>query len=603
MSETPIDLNALSRNPDLIAQSVPHSAIFGLLRRAVRVPTGWVALITGSEGEVITVPAGGEILSAHAATVLLAREGPQVVLLTDRPVVSSDGYRCLATIQALVELSSDPGDLVAFRKTVLAGVEAATLDTLRTYLQADLLRGLADAASPTLAADLVDGRGADAIEASLRKAIAPACFSSGMRLIGRVNVRFSSPGLEQVRHAADRGAVERDRLAIRAQLQAASAAARQKHLGDVEQMLRQLQETAQHSPDVSLTGLIRTLGQESRGLLYRCLAQSVRSASTVQAIIVAAGSELVWLDPNHPGEPIRRQPVEIPGRAIRSLSCLTDTRGRTFLAIGGSTGIVLMEPADGHVMATLSWPASVAQSVRGGINRVALRGGDILATHSELGLRRWSLEDPGDTCGLLDEMTANRRAVRSVQVDGRNRAWLSIDQNAVCLEGRELAAPDVTVYVGSTSTISSLTVHDDRVFAGNESGEVLSWETDGPDSCTRLCGGGTGPCRSLCVSEVAGVVRLGFTDDSTSVKEAVLDDTVMDQYMAGGERLRQAWWCGNLIVAANDQRNRLFEWRAGEPERPFGTSDVGWICSNRVQDVCFLMALPDPGIACGDPSV
>jgi hypothetical protein len=57
--------------------------------------------------------------------------------------------------------------------------------------------------------------------------------------------------------------------------------------------------------------------------------------------------------------------------------------------------------------------------------------------------------------------------------------------------------------------------------------------------------------------------------------------------------LRQAWWSDDLVVATDDHRGRLFFWRLGEPDQPYATADIGWMCSNRVQDVCILTTARD----------
>jgi len=202
----------------------------------------------------------------------------------------------------------------------------------------------------------------------------------------------------------------------------------------------------------------------------------------------------------------------------------------------------------------------------------------------------WPLDPPDEGKLLLTDMTRTADAVRHVQTDVQGRVWLSVDDVVVCLAGDDMERSMPTTYAGSIERITSLAVGGDAVFAGNESGQVLRWPIDRPDGCDVVYAGGAAPCRSVHLASVMGIDRLGLTDDSDAVKELMLGDTVVERYVADGDRLRQAWWSDDRIVAVNDRRSRLYLWRIGHPDAPTGTADVGWMCSNRVQDVCMIPA-------------
>jgi hypothetical protein len=597
MSEVSFDVTELTRERDLVSVVVPRERLFGLLRRTVRVPAGWSALVIGPENEQGVVPPGGELSAAEIAEAVFVRIGPLTLSFREDGVPSADEYLCQASLQLDLELSDQAADLAAFRTAVMGWAERAALDTLQQYLKRDVRRGLAACAQQHNAADLVDGRATDECAASIRQAIDPACFAAGIRVVGVTDVGFLSSALELVRQEVERGAVQRDRIALNAELREAADAAHRKHLDRVEQTLRRLQEMAEASPGVSVGELIRAFGQEQRGELYRGLARAARAPQRCQAVVVAVGGELVWLDPSSPSEPVRRRSPEVPGGAVRSVRFLLDAGGCGILAAGGSSCVVLMDPAEGSVRTLLSWDLPADRQVRGGVNSVAISGTSLLATHSELGIGLWSTGAPGKFAALLPDLTRRARAVRHLQTDARGRIWLSIDQNVICLAGGAVAAASPMLFPGSETAITSLasTADGTRVYAGNEAGHVICWETDCPESCKTVYSGGGGPCRSVSPSELLGLSRLGLTDDGMAVKELILDDTVVEQYLAGGQRLRQAWWSDELIVATDDHRSRLFFWRIGEPDRPYATTDIGWICSNRIQDACMLTTIGNAG--------
>jgi len=202
----------------------------------------------------------------------------------------------------------------------------------------------------------------------------------------------------------------------------------------------------------------------------------------------------------------------------------------------------------------------------------------------------WPTDAPDQPIALLTDLTGPARAVRHLQTDAQGRVWLSIDEVVVCLTGDDVVSATRTIYAGSAGRITTLTVTDEEVFAGNEGGQVVRWPIGRPDACEVVYGGGAGQCRSVSVISLMGIKRLGLTDDSDAVKELIIGDTVMERYMAGGDRLRQAWWSDDRVVAVNEHRNRLYVWSVGRPGAPSGTADIGWMCSNRVQDVCIITA-------------
>lgn len=591
MSDETFDISILGSDAELVAVVVPHESLFGLLRRSLSVPAGWMALVTGGDGRASTVSPGREIEASGTADVTFVRSGALPLAFEIGQVSSSDGYLCDGSLRLSVSLPNEAADLAAFRSSVIGTGHRATLSSLRQYLAGHVQQGVAAWAGGQDAASLVDGRQCDeSLDGAIREATKPVCFSAGLRLTGETAGRFQSGAFRTVRDEAQRATVQQERLALERQLREAAEASRLEHLEHVEQMLVQLQEMAAASPDVSVGELIRQFGQDERGQLYRSLSRSVGSTGRCEWLVVAAGNELVWLDPNAPDRPGRRQRIEVPGGAIRSVRLVVGAEGERLLAVGGMSAAVLMDAGTGEIRSTLTWELPGETSVRGGINSIALSDDALVATHSELGARVWRLETPDVSQPLLDDLTRGAGVVRHAQTDPHGHLWLSIDATVIRLAGDDPLAGTPTTYTGSTAPISSLVAVDGAVYAGNERGQVVHWSIDHPDRCEIVYAGGKGQCRSLSMTTATGIARLGLTDDSDAVKELIVGDTVVDRYVAGGDRLKQAWWAGDRIAAVNDQRSRLYVWRVGRPDAPSGVADIGHLCSNRAQDVCAFAA-------------
>ncbi len=586
MSEAAADISELMRVPDLVGVVVPTESLFSLLRRSWRIPADWLALIGGPEGERTVAIAGTEIIASSTREVAFFRAAAVPLTFTLQRLTSVDGYLCEVVVEQAVRLSDAPADLAAVRSILMRSSDRITRAHVEQYLLNDVRAGLVAWAGRHRAADLVDGRAVDDLSAAVKEATQASCFAVGIRLLDQKVVRCVSPAYEAVRVQAERAAVHRDRIEMDRQLAEAANAARREHLGQVEEMLDKLRKMAESSPGVSIAELIRTFGQDQRGPLYRSLVRSAEGARSCQSVVVATGNELLWFDPADPTKPRTRQPIQEPARGIRSLRWVQSAGGEPLLAVGGSDWVLLLA-RDGTPRRTLAWGRTGSGEVSGGVNSVACNGQRFMACHSQLGVVFWQPDLSEAARPLLSEMTRTAKAVRNALTDSQGRFWLSVDATVVCLNWPESGEPQPVKYVGSRAPIASMAVTPSGVFAGNEAGEIVVWETDRPDACTIVYSGGVGVCRSLHWVEVMGFRRLGLTDDSDAVKELVLGDTVLERYVAADKRrFRQAWWSDESVYAINDLRTQLSMWSIGQPDAPHTTVDIGWMCSNRIQDVC-----------------
>ena len=127
------------RDPEVVAGLTEANDLFGRFTRHVDLPGDVAAAVTQLEGDVIVVQAGGRIDRASCTQAMLFRTTPLSVELKYTELPTVDGYRCTASVRALIAVSPEPGELRSFRKTLLGTSDrvdvSALVQFLRWYVQ------------------------------------------------------------------------------------------------------------------------------------------------------------------------------------------------------------------------------------------------------------------------------------------------------------------------------------------------------------------------------------------------------------------------------------------------------------------------------------
>ncbi len=590
MAEDSFDISILEQDAELVALAVSPDALFGVFARTFRVPDGWRALVIGPEGERSVVGSGEEIVASDASEVVFVRARPIELTFQIDAASSSDAYLCDASVHLRLETSDRASDLAGTKEALLSSSDTADRGAVLSYLSEELRQAVVRWAKARKASDLIEGADPVGFAQAVEDAVGPACLKAGLRRSGELEARFVSTAYDVVRQDTEKAAVRRDRMELDRQLREAAEEARREHLEHVGTMLQRLREMADASPDVSIGELIREFGEDQRGQLYRGLLQASSDGGSCRSIIVAAGDELLWLDPASPREPTLRTRVAVPGGALRSVSLVKDPSAKDVLAVGGASAVVLVDPETGESLRHLVWPVESGSSLRGGVNSVTCIRGMLVASHSGLGLCEWPIEGDEEGTPVLADFTASARTVRAAQRDQAERLWVAVDDVVIRLDGEPGSACSATRYEGAGARIAALDVGEHCVCAGTQDGRVVCWSIEEPQACSTVFAGGSRPCASVAVTDAMGITRVGLSDGTVSVKETVLGETIMDRYQTGSDRLVGAWWSADRVIAVNDFRNQLFVWTRGRPEAPTGSADIGWLCSNQAKDVCLLLA-------------
>lgn len=579
------DPETLLRDEQLVAAVIDADRIFGLLKRSFSLPSAFAALVRKRDGSQQVYPAGATVSGDDARELVIVRAQPMETENHAHSVAAKDGFLCDATVRAQVRVLPERREVESFCENVLGSNSRIEAEAVARYFASAVDAAIRAAASACSADELVDRVSNAEVASAVQDALRPLCFAGGMELLAAPRVRFDSQAFTDARRAQLRAEQSmRDHEANR-QLQQAIASAQTARLAHLESLLDRLKTLADQSPEVQFPQLMRAFDETQRGELYQALFKSGANLKTTRWIVVVAGSQLMFFDPNSPAAVARTLNIEGPAGPLRSMQIAQDG-AETVLMIGAANGAYEM-PIDGS-SPSRTYLYAAAGEVRGGVNSLAVRGDVVVASHSERGLTRWIRGSDSAPLSLLADMTAGARTVRGAQF-ASDRLWCSIDDRVVNLPADDLLAKP-KVLSGSRSTISALCVCGDEVYAGNADGELLYWSVGTHDLPRRLHAGSRRAVESIVLMNFGGVERLFFTDTTVAVFARVLGDAFTCRFEAGGQTLRRVEVAPDWVVATTDARDRLILWRADQPEHPAAMIPIAQLTGRSIQDVCLVPA-------------
>jgi len=597
MAATEIDLMKFTKQAGSVALVRAGRDLFGLLTRSVDLPPGWAALVTRQVGDAIYVRPGAQVGHDDVADVLFVRTTPLDLEFTIEGLTSSDGYQCTAHGRVQVELVTEPVELKSFRETVMGSHEAAEIDTLQRHLSQPVQRGLSEFTGERTAAVIVEGDDREALEAALDEKLKPVLFKSGLARGSMLRVAFESPGYEKVRETQAVEARRRDQFAEREQLRGAVREAQEQQVSHLSGLLGQLQQLSDKSPDLSLADLVRTFSERERGELYQALWQAMPE-QCARWVVVAAGEELLFFDPSSWERPVRRVSLTSEAGPLRSVTAAKDENGKDVLLVGAARGAHVLEPEAGTPRATYLFDPPEGERLRTGVNAVAIGGGRVFATHSQMGLVVWPIDEPNAFTRMLRELIDDAKTVRCAAVVG-DRLWFTADDRVIHVPLDSVSASAAGQLSGSASRITALTVLANEVCAGNEDGQILRWSLDaeGEPKPEILRSASGRAVESVEMLLAGGVPRILFANESTGLNAQVVGDSYICRYDGKEQRVRRAAVAGDWLVAMNGNRDRLLYWRPHELEAPSATVNVGRLTGRSIQDLCIVMGAATPADA------
>ncbi|MFC1706421.1 hypothetical protein ACFL59_06290, partial [Planctomycetota bacterium] len=214
---------------------------------------------------------------------------------------------------------------------------------------------------------------------------------------------------------------------------------------------------------------------------------------------------------------------------LRSVRVLRTPLGRT-VACGAQNGVYLVPEGAGADRAK-ELGFSAAPRGQGGVNSIAYFDGWVYATHSEMGLYRWDMDQIVRPEPLFQQETARHDSTRGVIVTTDGKLYFASGPDVF---GCDLLRPKSPLvrFSGTEASITTFVVTAREVFAGVRNGRVLRWALADPGSPRELNIRKANPIYMLRIAELNGEPHLLVGAKEHGVTSVSVEDGRSSDYRA-----------------------------------------------------------------------
>lgn len=548
---------------------------------ATVVPDSWIGLVEKRDGRRRFVPSGEDPRPDADDWLVLVRNKRITTPIRVESEIASCGRAVEAAADLLVRWPAREDDLSALRRTLLVdGV--LSLDGLARFIaDAGGRDALREHVRSHDAATLVDGDTREALGAALVQRLKKASFDSGMVVESVAGLRCTCAALEQER-AVERSASQRmHEIKAREAVEQAAAAAAQRRIEGLSGLLATLRGAAKADESMKWHALLPALSPAERGKLLENLWRISPDHRVTTAIAAVGGNECVWLDPRRPETVTQRRAFDDSLGGLRSVAF--DAPGNRLL-IGAATGVWVVDAATGEINSR--YAVADAGDIRTGFNGAAIIGGSLFATHSQLGCRRWTLNEPDSPGSVLEVVNGVPKTVRCPIAVGEQQLLFAADD---CIQSLDVRTGALRVLSSVDATIHALAVGGPRLYVSTADGKVLELDLAQPDDVwvTHRTGG---PIESLSVRCWNDLVELVLPGGAQGIVSLYPQERVVTRLVDSPISVRRAWAGDDIVVGLSERRDRLIVLAGDATDRSGVTAALARITGTSIQDVCLVSA-------------
>jgi hypothetical protein len=395
---------------------------------------------------------------------------------------------------------------------------------------------------------------------ALRRAAEAVAFTSGLHVLGPMEVQTHSPTIERQRQE------EMERRLTE-----------QRHAGQAEQlqraaeMLRRFQALRQTAPELPAGRLLDQFSPADRPALLQTILMASADAAGQSPLMLVAGGSLLRILPEEGAAPhVTALPQTLgPLRSIRTAVI----NGQSRLLVGARAGVLVLDLGD--IAGAIAYGASGIVSAMG-FNSVVVSGGRLWASHSGAGIVAWDLDTPGQPVLRISDIDTARHLQ---QLDDRRLVFasgaslLTLDRDGTCTRAE-----------AGASEIAGLHVADQTIMAVYRDGQVAIHDAESLER--RSIGRRCGRISAAAALPWLGDQRLLLASEDGPVFCVGAFDTVTTQYTSPHRGLTAIAATAGYVAAISADRQRIVLWRSWESDTP-SELHLGATARARIADLCF----------------
>jgi hypothetical protein len=542
------------------------------------IPDAWMGLILRRDGARRFIPAGETPRLEEGDRLLLVRNRAFTIPVEVRDAAAQCENTVSGSAELLVRWQPHEDDLGALHRGLLADGELSLDGLSRAVVEAGgarsaFLRFLRQKPAAELVHDDQRAGLADALRESLKKFL----FETGLTL-DRVNaLSLHSASLARAESHRRDAAHRVQQIQSRALVEDATLAAARRRLEGLSGIFEKLRAAAADGQQTRWHELLPALSPAERGQLLANLWRVTPDLDVATGIVVVAGTQCLWLDPTRPEEIARRVTVDDSLGGLRSIAF--DAQ-RGWLLLGAGRGVWALDAEDGAVLHKFA--AATTSAVRNGFNAAVIAHDRVYATHSQLGLWRWSLAAAADGRAILEPADGMPGSIRAAVLACDGRVLFAADD---CLQAVSPADDALSVITSVGAEISAVNTLDQQVFLGLTDGKLLKLDLRYPDDLF-VPYRGSGPLESIEVRRWNDLVELVVPAGASGIVGVYGEEGTVARLLGSSAPIRRAWASDDCIVGLTDRRDRLLVLNANLPETTPREAAISRLVGHSIQDVC-----------------
>lgn len=504
------------------------------------------------------------------------RAQPLRVRWTIDDLVTSDGHRLVCVFSCGLRVLPNSTEQKMLREAFLERHPTLNISTVISHFAPAITAAVDRAAVNRTVETCLSDETRKSMAMALRQVTEAVAFSCGLELLAPFEVELDSPShrQQQLEQAQRQRAEQR-------------AVGQIEHLHRTVELSKEFEALRTAAPHLSAGALLQRINPVDQPAMLDTLMMAAAEQTDYSRLWAASGNVLVRILPRRekPQEPPYIDLIELPD-TLRSVQGVVIDGGRSLLA-GTRAGVLAVDPERPTEATTYVVADTPGER---GFNRALLWDNEVWASHGEIGIVAWRLDQP-QTPRLrlspqqLQQLTGGKQAITPRQLQPLN------DQNLIFCSEREVfrinrAGEVDRLAITAAAPVLALVPHGDQLLLVQQDGQVVRRhgpelrEAESSRRFGRLSAAGTLPW--------PGGVRLLLAMEDGPVICCGLDDDLVTHFSSGHQGLRWIGGAADRVVGLSADRRKLILWRPWDARLPIHELNITALTTHRMTDLAFM---------------